>query len=374
MTGNTKEPRALGHEVIPSVLLACSERETVRHLSTCQSFRVATATSGQEALTRLNQEEISVLVADQRLPDMSGVDLLARVAHGYPGAARILSSVSGDSASLLDAVDHGYAHEFLIRPWTTSEFEGCLDRGLTVIARRRHLLAKTHSSRDVALREPFAVTKSFLVGQDGGLKDVCALARRAAKTSANVIVFGETGTGKELIARFIHDQSPRAGRAFVAVNCAAIPDGLLESELFGHEQGAYTGAYRARVGRFQLAHGGTLFLDEVGDITPRLQAALLRVLQERKVERLGSASALDVDIRIVAATHRNLEGLVAAGQFREDSVLSAQRCADLCEATEGTSLGHSALGRALPKAVVATHDRPHEIHTRSCRHRGAGFS
>jgi transcriptional regulator with PAS, ATPase and Fis domain len=157
-----------------------------------------------------------------------------------------------------------------------------------------------------------------LVGWDMGLKQVCELSRRAARTDATVLVQGETGTGKELVARFIHDHSARAERPFVAVNCAALPEGLLESELFGHEQGAFTGALRARKGRFELAQGGTLFLDEIGDVSPRLQVALLRVLQERKVERLGSGAAIALDVRIIAATHRNLAELVAARSFRDD--------------------------------------------------------
>lgn len=157
-----------------------------------------------------------------------------------------------------------------------------------------------------------------LVGWDMGLKQVCELSRRAARTDATVLIQGETGTGKELVARFIHDHSARAERPFVAVNCAALPEGLLESELFGHEQGAFTGALRARKGRFELAQSGTLFLDEIGDVSPRLQVALLRVLQERKVERLGSGASIELDVRIIAATHRNLEELVAVRSFRDD--------------------------------------------------------
>ena len=157
-----------------------------------------------------------------------------------------------------------------------------------------------------------------LIGFAGGLGAVAQLMRRAAQTDATVLIQGETGTGKELVARALHEQSRRAGGPFVALNCAALPEGLVESELFGHEQGAFTGAARTRKGRFELARGGSLFLDEIGDVPSRVQVSLLRALQERRIERVGGEGPIGVDVRIIAATHRDLGQRVAAGIFRED--------------------------------------------------------
>ncbi len=157
-----------------------------------------------------------------------------------------------------------------------------------------------------------------VVGEHGGLREVIALARRAARSDATLMITGETGTGKELIAQLVHESSPRSTQPFVRVNCAALAEGVLESELFGHEQGAFTGAVRLRKGRFELAHRGTIFLDEIGEISAKIQALLLRVLQEKEIERVGGSSPIRIDVRVLAATHRDLHELVRAGRFRED--------------------------------------------------------
>jgi DNA-binding NtrC family response regulator len=253
------------------------------------------------------------------MPGMSGTDLLAEVVQRWPDVGRIIISAYSDSGRVLAAINRGQAQEYVLKPWERGDLLGCLERGLTTARRRRELAAKSELADAYASDlGGGARGAERLVGLGAGLKSTCHVARRAAQTSATVLIRGETGTGKELVARFIHDESARAGGPFVGLNCAALPEGLLESELFGHEQGAFTGAARARKGRFELAQGGTLFLDEIGDVSPRLQLSLLRVLQERRLERLGSAQPIALDVRVVAATHRDLEKLVADGTFRHD--------------------------------------------------------
>jgi DNA-binding NtrC family response regulator len=279
---------------------------------------LVTVSSAAEALRLLEGEQVGVLATDERMPGMSGTELLGEVAARWPDVGRIIISAYSDSMRLLGAINRGHAQEYVLKPWQRGELLDCLRRCLVTAQRRRELCAKAlladALTRDIG-RDRGA---RRLIGIEGGLRAVCQLARRAAQTSATVLILGETGTGKELLARFLHDESPRAGKPFIALNCAALPESLLESELFGHEQGAFTGALRARKGRFELAQGGTLFLDEIGDISPRLQLTLLRVLQEKKIERLGASQSISVDARVVAATHRNLERLVAEGTFRED--------------------------------------------------------
>jgi DNA-binding NtrC family response regulator len=283
-----------------------------------QEFAVHTATSGAAALDRLGREDFALLLTDERMPALSGIDLLSRVVDRWPDVVRVIVSAYGDAQRLLSAINRGHAHEYVLKPWNRDELAACLDRGLTIAARRRALAARAEVSQvlDRDAREAVAGGDAIVAG--GGMEPVMSLARRAAGTDATVLITGETGTGKEVVARFIHENSPRSAEPFIRVNCGALADGLLESELFGHEAGAFTGAQRMRRGRFELAQGGTIFLDEIGDISPRTQVLLLRALQEREIERVGSATPIRVRARVIAATHRDLPQRIAAGTFRED--------------------------------------------------------
>ena len=280
---------------------------------------VVTAGSGEQALKILEHRAIGLVLADERMPGMSGIAFLGRVVERWPDTVRVIISAYSDSARLLQAINQGRAYEYILKPWDRDEVARCIDRALATLERRRQLVARADLAEVLeddlrAQNDPH----QLLVGSQDGLREVIAAATKAAQSDATVLLRGETGTGKELLARTIHDKSSRASGPFVRVNCAALSEGILESELFGHEQGAFTGAHKTHKGRFEAAHGGTIFLDEIGDISPKLQVALLRVLQEHEIERLGSVRTIKVDVRVVAATHRSLEERIANGTFRED--------------------------------------------------------
>lgn len=278
---------------------------------------VHTALSGEEALKVLERVDVGVLVTDERMPGMTGIELLARSVERWPDTVRIIVSAYGDGPRLLAAMNRGHAHEYLLKPWNRDELRACLLRALVVSERRRDLNNKA-ALADILTEASPPSSDARLVGWSGGLATLAKRLERVAASDVTVLVTGETGTGKELVARSLHDLSSRRSQPFVAVNCGALAEGVLESELFGHEQGSFTGAKSARKGRFELAHRGTLFLDEIGDIPPKTQILLLRVLQERVIERVGGSGSVSVDVRVVAATHRDLGALVKEGKFRED--------------------------------------------------------
>jgi DNA-binding NtrC family response regulator len=283
-----------------------------------KDVEVVTAPDAASALRILEQRSIGLIFTDERMPRMSGVEFLAEVVARWPETVRVIISAYSDSPRLLQAINRGRAHEYVVKPWDRAELGQCIARGLEMLARRRELSARADlaESLDETLRrqddpEQLLVSAS---GLDGTLR----AARKAAQSDATVLLRGETGTGKELVARTIHEQSPRARGPFVRVNCGALSEGVLESELFGHEPGAFTGASKLHKGRFEVAQGGTVFLDEIGDISAKVQVNLLRVLQEREIERVGGNRTIEVDVRVVAATHQHLEERIARGQFRED--------------------------------------------------------
>ncbi|MCW8138537.1 MAG: sigma-54-dependent Fis family transcriptional regulator, partial [Planctomycetota bacterium] len=227
-----------------------------------------------------------------------------------------------DAASILDAVNKGDVYRYVVKPWNVDEMRITVRRAI-----ERYVMAKENQRLIEQLKAVNAYLESEIqhewdwsgiVGAQGGMKRVMEDVQKVATTRSTVLIRGETGTGKELIARSIHHASPRAGKPMVKINCAAITETLLESELFGYEKGAFTGAEKRKPGRFELADGGTLFLDEIGDISAPLQTKLLRVLQEREFERVGGLETIKVDVRVVSATHRNLEQMVQEGKFRED--------------------------------------------------------
>jgi two-component system response regulator AtoC len=264
---------------------------------------VHTAANGQEALALLGGKPIDVVVSDVRMPGMGGMELLAEVGRLWPDVPVILLTAHGTVPLAVEAMKAGAA-DFVLKPF---------DREEVLFSIRKALLRASREEARAPVKEPGA-----FVGRSAAMAELQALLKRAAAGTATVLLRGESGTGKELAAKAVHDASPRRGGPFVKLHCAALPDTLLESELFGYEKGAFTGAATRKPGRVELAHAGTLFLDEIGDITPQVQVKLLRLLQEREFERLGGTQTLKVDVRFVAATHRDLEEMVRRGEFRED--------------------------------------------------------
>jgi len=287
-----------------------------------KSFRILTAQSGTEGLAILQKERVAVLVTDQRMPRMTGLEFLGRARAISPDAVPIILTAYTDVDVLIEAINLGHVYRYITKPWDAKEMRGVLLQALE----RYHLRAENARLGD-QLREYAgylnqewhgAFNFGQLVGNSQVLKTALSRAEQVSRTHATVLLRGESGTGKELVAHAIHINSLREGKPFVRVNCAALASGVLESELFGHERGAFTGAVARKPGRFELADGGTLFLDEIGDLPMEVQVKLLRVLQERTFERVGGTETLRVDVRIISATHRNLEALVAEGKFRED--------------------------------------------------------
>ena len=283
-----------------------SVRESLRNLIRSAGFRVQTFSSAQEFLISQRPKGPSCLVLDVQLPGLSGLDLQQELAKGGVEIPIIFITGHGDIPMSVRAIKAG-ALEFLTKPVNDEDLLDAIQQAI---------------ARDHRARQPQGDTgrPNFeeIVGTSAALRAALKQVEVVAPTESTVLILGETGTGKDLIARAIHTISSRSSRPFVKLNCAAIPSGLLESELFGHEKGAFTGAVAQRVGRFELAHGGTLFLDEVGDIPLELQPKLLRVLQEHEFERLGSTRTQRVDVRMVAATNRDLAQMVGEKQFRED--------------------------------------------------------
>ena len=313
-------PAADPHDGARTVLYVDDEPSNLElfRLQVGKAFHVCTAKSGNEALELLARQNIWVLLTDERMPGMSGVELLARTLDRWPDVVRIIVSAYSDAARLLAAINRGHAHEYLVKPWDRKELQTCIERAIVIAGRRRELSARADlcelHERDLA----HSWREGLLVAQSASFRATLELARKAARSDAGVLITGETGTGKELVARLIHEESGRHRGPFVRVNCAALAEGVLESELFGHEQGAFTGANKTRRGRFELAQDGTLFLDEVGDVSAKMQGSLLRVLQEKELERVGGSTTIRVNARIIGATHRNLARLVREGRFRED--------------------------------------------------------
>jgi two-component system, NtrC family, response regulator HupR/HoxA len=290
-------------------------------------FRVLRATHGEEALARLAAEpEVAVIVTDHRMPGMTGVELLRRSQEHTPDAVRIVLTAYTDVDSLMDAINTGRIYHFVPKPWDAHELLLVVRRAVERwrLARENERLRDELELAYNALRREATAGRekppSFeaLVGADAGLRSTVELARKVLDGDTTVLLLGETGTGKELFAHLIHRNGPRRAKPFVAQSCGALPDSLLESELFGHARGAFTGATGERKGLFEEADGGTIFLDEVGETSPAMQLRLLRVLQEGEVRRVGGAATRRVDVRVIAATNADLEADVAAGRFRRD--------------------------------------------------------
>ena len=284
--------------------------ETCRRVLVAAGYQCLATNDAREAFRLLRAERPDLLLTDLRMPEVDGMEML-RLAHEIdPQMPVILLTAHATLESAVAAVKAG-AFDYLAKPFSIDQLTVAVERALT---RRRLELENLH------LREQLRGIFGFenIIGRSTALQQVLELVRKAARSDANILVLGESGTGKELVARAIHANSPRAAEPFVPVDCASLPENLLESELFGHEKGAFTGATAAKPGLIKTAHRGTLFLDELGELPLSLQVKFLRGLQERQIRRVGGTRQIDVDIRVVCATNRDLRALVTAGEFRED--------------------------------------------------------
>ena len=275
-----------------------------------RDYRIVRAASGEAGLALMDREDIDVLVTDVALPGLAGLDLLQVVRENFPLAEVIMTSETADVEGAVRAIKLG-AYHFVTKDIDPDEWRALVGHATDRQDLNRHVLTLLDSEKDTSGRE-------FITGPSPALKDVLETMHKVAKLSATVLILGESGTGKELLARLLHRESVNADAPFVAVNLAAIPHELVESTLFGHEKGAFTGALQQRIGKFELAHGGTLFLDEVGDLRLDLQAKLLRAIQEGEVERVGGSRPVRTSFRLLAATNVDLERAVKDGKFRED--------------------------------------------------------
>ncbi|MBV8757650.1 MAG: sigma-54-dependent Fis family transcriptional regulator [Deltaproteobacteria bacterium] len=287
-----------------------------------KTFDILTANSGPEALGILAEKDVAVVVTDQRMPKMTGVELLREVREKHPDSVGIILTAFTDVDVLIEAINLGQVYRYITKPWDAKEVRGVLQYAI-----ERFHLQRENKKLEAQLAEYTGYLNQQLhgefdfgniIGESAALREVLQKVEQVAPTSSTVLLRGETGTGKELVAHAIHINSPREAKPFVRVNCAALAPGVLESELFGHEKGSFTGAMERRRGRFELADGGTLFLDEVGDLPMEVQIKLLRTLQERELERVGGNETIKVDVRVVSATNRNLEKMIEDGEFRED--------------------------------------------------------
>ncbi|MFQ5543803.1 MAG: sigma-54-dependent transcriptional regulator [Nitrospiria bacterium] len=273
--------------------------------------RVISAENGIDALEKIALEGPDVMFLDLKMPKMSGMEVLNRIS-GNPGLCVIVMTAYGTIQKAVDAMKAG-ARDFVTKPFSADHISFVLNKALEGITYPLIPGEETqHLKTDIST--PF----QDIIGESAAFKETVGLAKKVADTSSSVLILGESGTGKEVFARAIHRWSPRSAQPFIVVNCVALRDELLESELFGHEKGAFTGALHLKRGKIEIANGGTVFLDEIGEIKPELQVKLLRVLQEREFERVGGTRSIRVNIRILAATHRNLYREVKRGRFRED--------------------------------------------------------
>jgi DNA-binding NtrC family response regulator len=281
-------------------------------------FDLSLAKTPEEALEKLAREEFAVVVTDQRMPKKTGLELLVDVKRVRPRAIGVIVSAYSDLEVILAALNSGAVYRYVLKPWKREELFGVL-RG----AIERYAIADENQRLVERLKELNAYLDeenrpANPIGLEGGLRAAGERALQVAPTNATALLLGESGTGKEVFARFIHENSPRRQGPFIRVNAAALSPTLLESELFGHKKGAFTDAIQDRPGRFELASGGTLFLDEIGELPLQTQVKLLRVLQEREIERVGDATTVPIDVRLICATHRDLVSRMSEGLFRED--------------------------------------------------------
>ena len=301
-------------ETTPATILVADDERSMREMLAIvlrrEGHRVLLADGGRAAVALLHREPVDLLLSDIRMPDMSGVDVLREAKRTDPDMVGIMVTAFASTESAVQALRLG-AHDYLSKPFDVVELKAKVHEAL------EHRRLKEENS---ALKQTLAQTGDLanIVGESPAVDALKTRIRRVAPTQSTVLVTGESGTGKELVARAIHAYSTRRSKPFVAVNCGALPETLLESELFGHVRGAFTGADRNKKGLIEVANQGTIFLDEIGEMSPVMQVKLLRVLQERRFRRLGATEESSADIRVVAATNQDLAGMVSDGRFRED--------------------------------------------------------
>ncbi|HJZ11210.1 MAG TPA: sigma-54 dependent transcriptional regulator, partial [Acidobacteriota bacterium] len=284
-------------------------REALEVILNQEGHSVFACRSGEET-SRQNDSEPDLLITDYKLPGMNGIDLIKQLKTKTPDLESIIITAFGNIDLAVQSIKQG-ASDFLTKPFSPGE--------LMLKVQNLLNLKQTREQNEYLLEELKSVFSDYeIIGNSEEMKKVFALLNKICRSESTVLIQGESGTGKELIARFLHYNSRRRNGSFIKVNCAALAEGVLESELFGHEKGAFTGSIKQRKGRFELADKGTIFLDEIGDLAANLQVKLLRVLQEGEIERVGGEQTLKVDVRVIAATNRDLPAIVQGGAFRED--------------------------------------------------------
>ncbi|MBL8073257.1 MAG: sigma-54-dependent Fis family transcriptional regulator [Nitrospira sp.] len=287
-----------------------SLREVLSIMLKRAGYAVTSATDGEEAVELLQKEIFDLVITDLRMPKVDGLEVLKAVKSTSPETVVLIITAFASADSAVEAMKQG-AYDYLTKPFQVDEVQLIIRNALE---KRRLTTENMLLKREMASQSSFAQ----LVGHSEAMQKVFEVVRKVADSKSNVLICGESGTGKELVARAIHYNSARSVLPFVAVNCSAVPETLLESELFGHMKGSFTGAIANKAGLFEIANGGTIFLDEIGDTTPTIQVKLLRVIQEREFRRVGGSQDIKVDVRVVAATNKDLEKAVAEGSFRED--------------------------------------------------------
>jgi two-component system response regulator HydG len=292
-------------------------REGMAQVIARMNHEVLTAPGGRSGLELFEAQAPDVVVSDLKMDDVDGMQVLAAVRARDADVPVIIVTAFGSIEKAVEAMKEG-AHDFLPKPFPPELLRTKVERALQARHERQQVERLREENAMLRAEQSSQFDPSGIVGQGAAMRRVFELVNKIARTDSTVYVFGESGTGKELIARAIHEASPRAKGPFIKVNCSALAETLLESELFGHEKGSFTGALKRKLGRFELADGGSLFLDEIGDVSPMIQLKLLRVLQERQFERVGGEQTVRVDVRVITATNKDLKAEVAAGRFRED--------------------------------------------------------
>lgn len=310
LTENVSGARFTTH---PRILIADDEesmRFLVREVMTREGFEVETASNGEEAVQKIREQDFDLLVMDVKMPKMDGMEALRQVKKFRPDLIVVMITAFGSQQLALDAVRQG-AYDYFNKPFELDEMRIVVRRAL-----EKQALLRKISALENRLRDRFSFDR--IIGQSAEMRQVYEIIEKVITNDVTVLIIGDSGTGKELVAQAIHYHSARKSKPFVSVNCAAIPETLLESELFGHEKGSFTGAVATKLGKFEAANGGSVFLDEIGDMPLSLQSKLLRVLQEREFSRVGGTKPIKVDIRVIAATNQNMTEAVERKAFRED--------------------------------------------------------
>lgn len=316
---------------LPKLLAVDDEQSSLNSIfrTLRREYEVILSLSGQAALEVLKEQEIAVILADQRMPEMSGVELFNRSSKLQPHAVRILITGYTDIEAIIQAINDGKVFYYITKPWEPEELRIIVRRAAEqyrLVTENQRLLKELESANrrlqeeNIILHQEAEKQYTFehIIGKSAAMEEVFRLVKKVIPNNTTVLLQGETGTGKELIAHAIHFNGPRKEKMFVAQNCGALPDTLLESELFGHAKGAFTGAVSDKKGLFELADGGTIFLDEITDTSPAMQQRLLRVLQEGEIHPLGSEKSTKVDVRVISAANRDLEQAMREGKFRQD--------------------------------------------------------